>query len=248
MLQYGVQQCQNILSLNFSQLLFKDSVFFSHSQYLCSKRIWLIKIFQKPNWFLFFCTLSFFFFFLPLTLDTEVKQTKMIFPPRRQLMRIVWQPHDFEGDPLLRLRFHVKERFSFAGLPLSTSDDQSRVRKDSFWSLTSGSLLLSILYDAHPSYILFLVSRQLQWCSGNRYKYSPSHIFWLNTVKSWQILVSHTVLCHPSWLQRKLWDWLYLSSAEAFPRRCTLRTFYRTSNQPPQKQTSISVDEWYFQK
>lgn len=77
-------------------------------------------------------------------------------------MRIVWQPHDFEGDPLLRLRFHVKERFSFAGLPLSTSDDQSRVRKDSFWSLTSGSLLLSILYDAHPSYILFLVSRQLQ--------------------------------------------------------------------------------------
>lgn len=73
-------------------------------------------------------------------------------------MRIVWQPHDFEGDLLLRLRFHVKEKFSFAGLPLSTSDDQSRVRKDSFWSLTSGSLLLSILYDAHPSYILFLVS------------------------------------------------------------------------------------------
>jgi len=75
-------------------------------------------------------------------------------------MRIVWQPHDFEGDPLLRLLFHVKEKFSFAGLPLSTSDDQSRVRKDSFWSLTSGSLLLSILYNAHPSYILFLMSRQ----------------------------------------------------------------------------------------
>lgn len=104
----------------------------------------------------------FFFIFLPLTLDTEVKKTKMIFPPRRQLMRIVWQPHDFEGDPLLRLCFHVKEKFSFAGLPLSTSDDQSRVRKDSFWSLTSGSLLLSILYNAHPSYILFLMSRQFQ--------------------------------------------------------------------------------------
>lgn len=162
--------------------------------------LWLIKIFPKPNWFLFSC-------FFCFTLATKIKQANMISPPSRQLMMAVWQPHVLEGDFPLRWLFFIKPRTSFAELPQGTQDSYSRAKKDSLWSLTSGLLLLSFLCNAYPSWALPFMSWHLWWRFGDRSKCSllslNPHIFWSDTVKSWQLLVRHTVLYQPSWLQTK---------------------------------------------
>lgn len=101
-------------------------------------------------------------------------------------------------------------------------------------------LFLSVLCNAHLSWILLLMS----WCfllyiwdrsTCSPFRLNP-RIFWSDTVKSWQLLVSHTVFYHPSWLQGKE---NYHNSG--FPTLLLL-LFYTVSYQSPQRDLSLQIN------
>lgn len=187
-------------SLSFSQLLFKDRVFSTHSRCLCSERISDSSKSSQSQ--IDFFLLTFFFHFghwsqtnkrdLP---SQQAAYDGCVAAPRfgRWLSSKVAFVHNAR-DQLYR---------ASPGHPGQLEQNQEGFP----WSPISGILLLSILYNTHLSQVMSLMSWCSWWCFGDRPKCSllslNPHIFWSHAVKRWQLLVTHTVFYHLPWLQSK---------------------------------------------